>query len=356
MPTQAASAASAPSAYALEVLDVITETPDAVSIVFALPPDARADFAYKPGQFLTLRVPAGADAEAVSRCYSLSSAPDIDEHLKVTVKRTTGGQASNWLCDNAHAGMVLESLRPAGTFTMRDAAAVPLFVAAGSGITPIMSMIRTVLSTAAQGAVLVYANRDRDSVIFDAELAALQSTHGSRLTIVHWIEAEAGVPTADGLRALLPSPSTGTVAYLCGPAAFMDVATVALGDIGLTREDIHREVFVSLSTDAFAAAPATVADPLDPDAVSATVEIDGDTHQICWPKSQILLDVLLGLGIDAPYVCREGNCGGCSYTLREGEVTMQVNDILDDHELHHGVRLACQSLPQSDTLTIAFDR
>lgn len=188
------------------------------------------------------------------------------------------------------------------------------FVAAGSGITPIMSMIRTVLSTSAQGAVLVYANRDRDSVIFDAELAALQSTHGSRLTIAHWIGAEAGVPTADGLRALLPSPSTGTVAYLCGPAAFMDVATVALGDIGLTREDIHRGLFVSLSTDAFAAAPATVADSLDPDAVSATVEIDGDTHQISWPKSQILLDVLLGLGIDAPYVCREGNCGGCPYT------------------------------------------
>ncbi|WP_162294718.1 ferredoxin--NADP reductase [Mycobacteroides abscessus] len=347
---------TAPSSYVLEVLEVITETGDAVSIVFAAPQHARADFAYKPGQFLTLRVPVGANP--VSRCYSLSSAPDIDEHLKVTVKRTTDGQASNWLCDNAHPGMVLESLRPAGTFTMHadNTAGVHIFVAAGSGITPIMSMIRTVLSTSTRNALLVYANRDRASVIFDAELATLQSAHGSRLTVTHWIETEAGLPTAEGLRALLPAPGVGTAAYLCGPAAFMDMAADALGSSGLTRENIHREVFVSLSTDAFAAAPAAAASPAAADAASATVEIDGDTHQICWPKSQILLDVLLGLGIDAPYVCREGNCGGCSYTLREGEVTMETNDILDDHELRHGVRLACQSLPQSDSLAIAFDR
>lgn len=347
-------AVTTPSTYALEVLEVVTETVDAVSIVFAAPDHARADFAYKPGQFLTLRVPAGANA--VSRCYSLSSAPDIDEHLKITVKRTTGGKASNWLCDNAHVGMVLESLRPAGTFTMRETTSAPIFAAAGSGITPIMSMIRTVLSNSTQDAILVYANRERDSVIFDAELATLQSAHGSRLTVTHWIETDAGLPTAEGLRALLPAPGVGTTAYLCGPAAFMDMAADALSGSGLARENIHREVFVSLSTDAFGAAPAAAAPLADPDAASATVEIDGDTHQIRWPKSQILLDVLLGLGIDAPYVCREGNCGGCSYTLREGDVSMEANDILDDHELRHGVRLACQSLPQSDKLAIAFDR
>ncbi|MDM2420323.1 ferredoxin--NADP reductase [Mycobacteroides abscessus] len=348
---------TSPGAYALEVLEVIAETPDAVSIVFAAPQEFRAEFAYKPGQFLTLRVPAHPDADALSRCYSLSSAPGIDEHLKVTVKRTAGGRASNWLCDNARAGMVLESLRPAGTFTMRDSVSTLVFVAAGSGITPIMSMIRTVLSNSAQDAVLVYANRDRDSVIFDAELAALQAAHENRLTVAHWIEAEAGLPTADGLRALLPDPGIDASAYLCGPTAFMEVATDALGGIGLARENIHREVFVSLTTDAFAAAPPPLAAaPADLDAVTAAVEIDGETHQICWPKSQILLDVLLGLGVDAPYVCREGNCGGCSYTLREGEVTMRVNDVLDDHEIRHGARLACQSLPQSDQITISFNR
>lgn len=352
MPTHTA---TAPSAYALEVLEVIAETPDAVSIVFAAPPDARAEFAYKPGQFLTLRVPAGADADGVSRCYSLSSAPGVDEHLKVTVKRTTGGHASNWLCDNAQAGMTLESLSPAGTFTMRDAVAVPVFVAAGSGITPIMSMIRTVLSESTQDVTLVYANRDRDSVIFDGELAVLQSTHENRLTVLHWIEAESGLPTTEGLGALLPA-RPGATAYLCGPAAFMDVASAALRGAGLARENIHREIFVSLTADAFAATPQPAAASTDQDAVSATVEIDGDSHQIYWPKEQILLDVLLGLGIDAPYVCREGNCGGCSYTLREGSVTMRVNDVLDDHELRHGVRLACQSLPESTPLTIAFDR
>ena len=337
--------------HELTVVEVIAETADAVSLVLSTAHDAREQFAYQAGQFLTLRVPAS--GEPVSRCYSLSSTPTVDEHLKVTVKRTIGGLASNWLCDNARAGMTIESLTPAGAFTVRATEGDLVFVAAGSGITPVISMIRTVLRQCGRRVTLIYANRDRESVIFEAELAQLQAGHPDRLAVAHWLETDSGLPTEDGLAALLSAPGSGTTAYLCGPSAFMDVAAAALQRQGIAREHIHREVFTSLSTDAFAA---PVVSEADGDSVTATVEIDGDTHQISWPKSEVLLDVLLSLGIDAPYACREGNCGGCAYTLRDGQVSMRVNDTLDDHEIGIGVRLACQSIPESDCLTVAFDR
>lgn len=348
-------ASTASRSHELTVVDVISETPDAVSLVLAAKHDARQHFAYEAGQFLTLRIPARDGA--VSRCYSLSSSPSADEHLKVTVKRTSGGLASNWLCDHAKAGMTLESLTPAGAFTVRPADSELIFVAAGSGITPVISMIRAVLLQSGRRVTLVYANRDRESVIFDAELTELLAAHADRLNLMHWLESESGLPTPAGLRALLPAaPGADTAAYLCGPAAFMDVAAAALHDAGVAREHVHREVFVSLTTDAFAAPePVTGAAP-DGEAATATVEIDGDTHEISWPRTEVLLDTLLSKGIDAPYACREGNCGACAYTLRQGEVSMRVNDTLDDYELGIGVRLACQSIPESDHLTAVFDR
>jgi 3-ketosteroid 9alpha-monooxygenase subunit B len=339
----------------LTVVEVITETPDAVSLVLMAARHAREQFDYQAGQFLTLRIPARDGV--VSRCYSLSSSPSADEHLKVTVKRTSGGLASNWLCDHAKAGMTLESLTPAGAFTVRPADSELIFMAAGSGITPVISMIRAQLLQSGRRVTLVYANRDRESVIFDAELAELLAAHSNRLTVTHWLESESGLPTQDGLRTLLPAkPGAGTAAYLCGPAAFMDVAAAALHDAGVAREHVHREVFVSLTTDAFAAPDSATGSAATSDSVTATVEIDGDTHEISWPKGEVLLDTLLSQGIDAPYACREGNCGACAYTLRQGEVSMRVNDTLDDYELGIGVRLACQSIPESDQLAAVFDR
>jgi 3-ketosteroid 9alpha-monooxygenase subunit B len=339
--------------HELTVVEVIAETADAVSLVLAPAEHARAQFDYQAGQFLTLRIPASDDA--VSRCYSLSSTPATDEHLKVTVKRTAGGLASNWLCDHARAGMVLESLTPSGTFTISATGSDLIFVAAGSGITPVMSMIRTALSVTGRRVTLIYANRDRESVIFDAELTALQSRCSDRLAITHWLESESGLPTEAGLRALLVGTSPSDAAYLCGPTEFMNVATAALQAVGISAENIHREVFSSLTTDAFAVP--TISDvTADGDLVTATVEIDGATHDITWPKSEVLLDVLLSQGINAPYACREGNCGGCAYTLKQGDVSLRVNDTLDDYELGIGVRLACQSIPESDHLTVVFDR
>lgn len=337
--------------HPLEIIDVIEETHDAVSIVFAHPGTDRFD--YRPGQFLTLRIPGTPDdgRSWAPRCYSLSSTPGLDDQLQVTVKRVTGGYASNWLCDNAKPGLTIESLRPGGTFTVRDHTTEPVLFAAGSGITPIMSILRTALASSPLRVTLVYANRDAGSVIFRESLADLAAAHGDRLRVVHWFETDRGLPSAAALRDVVP-PTAGA-AYICGPAGFMDSAAAAAEAAGIDAGRIHRETFTSLTADPFdVAAPAAPA-PSD-DGATVTVTLDGASTTLPWPREQVLLDTLLAAGIDAPYVCREGNCGGCAFTLRRGEVRMLVNDTLDDHELNNGVRLACQSLPETDECEAEF--
>lgn len=344
------------TSHPLEIIDVIEETADAVSLVFARPDGERFD--YLPGQFLTLRVP-GTPEDGTTwapRCYSLSSAPALDAHLQVTVKRTAGGYASNWLCDNAKPGMTLDSLRPGGRFTVRDDPDALVLFAAGSGITPVISILRAALTESTAPVLLVYANRDRTSVIFDAALAELSAAHRDRLRVEHWLESERGLPDAASLAALLPAPTAATSAYLCGPAPFMDCATTAAAAAGIADARIHREAFSSLTGDPFAAAPgASGGSAPSDDTATVTVGLNGESTVLAWPRDQVLLDLLLDEGLDAPYVCREGNCGGCAFTLRRGEVHMLVNDTLDDYELGNGVRLACQSLPRADDLEAEFD-
>lgn len=351
-------AATGARARTVSIRRVVRESPDAVSLVLEPTADEAPHFSYRPGQFLTFRIPSDTHG-SVSRCYSLSSSPAHDAELQVTVKRA--GYASNWLCDNAIAGMQLDVLLPAGTFVPSGWDAPFLLIAGGSGITPIMSILRTALTQHSNPITLIYANRDRQSVIFAEILDALAREYQGRLTVEHWLESDAGVPSVAGLAAML-DPAPGAHAYLCGPAPFMTAAENALAAAGLTRDRIHKEIFTSLATDAFDA-PVVAAEPVDAgevvvdaDTAQATVEIDDEHHTVAWPRDTVLLDVLLEKGIDAPYVCREGNCGGCAYTLREGSVHMRVNDTLDDYDLGKGIRLACQSIPETDHVDVVFDQ
>ncbi|WP_410876917.1 2Fe-2S iron-sulfur cluster-binding protein [Nocardia sp. A7] len=334
----------------LTVHQVVRETADAVTLVLNAP--TANTVRYRAGQFLTLRVPS-ADGP-LARCYSLSSSPVADNLPAVTIKRVRDGRASNWICDNVTAGMVLDTLPPAGNFVPRDWDAPFVLLAAGSGITPVMSILRTALVAHRNPITLVYANADRESVIFDRDLAELARRHGDRLTVVHLLETEHGLPDATLIASAIANPA-GAHVYICGPGPFMTVARAAASSKGIDEAQIHHEVFVSLESDAFEARPAESAPSADGDQVTATVELDGEEHTIDWPKSTVLLDVLLDKGLDAPYVCREGTCGGCAYTLLSGEVEMLDNQTLDDYDLARGSRLACQSLPRSEHLAIAFD-
>jgi len=188
----------------LQVADVVEETADARSLVFCVPegpdaPEIPADrLRYSPGQFLTLRVPSDRTG-SVARCYSLCSSPFTGDPMTVTVKRTADGYASNWLCDHAHAGMKIHVLAPSGTFVPKTLDTDFLLLAAGSGITPMMAICKSALAEGSGNVVLIYANRDENSVIFAGALRELSAKYPDRLTVVHWLETVQGLPSAAAL-------------------------------------------------------------------------------------------------------------------------------------------------------------
>ncbi|WP_181783319.1 ferredoxin--NADP reductase [Pseudonocardia pini] len=350
-PPQAAVPATAvrPRSRALRVSRVVQETADAHSLVFEVPAEDREMFRYRPGQFLTLRIPSERTG-SVARCYSLASSPHgADPGLTVTVKRTAGGYGSNWLCDNVRAGTELEVLAPAGLFTPADLD-VDLFLAAGgSGVTPVLSILRSALAAGTGRVAVLYANRDESSVIFAAELRRLAAAHPERLTVLHWLESVQGVPTVPQLSALVGSYADRE-AFVCGPGPFMDAVSAALRSAGADPHRVHVEVFTSLEADPFAeiVVPRAV-EGEESEAVQVVVELDGDTHELAWPAGVRLVDLLLSKGIDAPYSCRDGVCGACQAQVLKGRVRMESNDVLDDDDLAEGHVLGCQSVPDPET-------
>lgn len=337
----------------LTVLDVIEESADARSIVFDIPEDARDKFTYKPGQFLTLRIPSDRTG-SVARCYSLASSPHRDARPKVTIKRTSDGYGSNWVCDNVKAGDTIEVLPPSGRFTPADLNDDFLLFGAGSGITPVISILKSALEEGTGKVFLFYANRDGDSVIFAEELRALATEYPRRLVVVHWLESLQGIPTVDQL-ATFATPFREYRAFMCGPAPFMDAVHKALASGGFPRENVHSEVFLSLAGDPFTDAPEIeLTDDDTASAATVEVELDGETHTLSWPRKQTLVDVMLAGGLDVPYSCREGECGSCACTLSVGEVTMDNCEVLDDEDIAEGLILGCQAHPVSDNLKIEF--
>jgi 3-ketosteroid 9alpha-monooxygenase subunit B len=341
----------------LQVAEVIAETVDARSLVFTVPDDVQVPagrLRYAPGQFLTLRIPSDRTG-SVARCYSLCSSPHSDEALTVTVKRTVDGYASNWLCDHAHPGMRMHVLAPSGTFVPRTLDDDFLLIAAGSGITPMMAICKSALSQGSGQVTLVYANRDEGSVIFAKALRDLTSKYPDRFSVVHWLESVQGLPSVAALARLM-APHTSRQAFICGPGPFMRAAQDALESLKVPTKQVHVEVFRSLDTDPFAAVQVDYSDDdaADPPA-TAVVTLDGETHELSWPRSAKLLDVLLDKGLDAPFSCREGHCGACAVLKKSGDVVMEINDVLEQADLDEGLILGCQALPKSDSVEVTYD-
>lgn len=353
--------------FDLEVVDVVEETADARSISFRVPEGAEEHFRYKPGQFLTLAVPSERTGVA-ARCYSLSSSPHDDGPLTVTVKRTADGYASNWICDHLRPGSTIRSLPPSGIFTPASLDADLLLFAGGSGVTPVMSILRTALARGTGRIVLFYANRDERSVIFAAELARLAAEHPERLQVVHWLESVQGLPDPAQLRAFAAAYADRD-AFVCGPAPFMKATVAALRELDFPRARRHQEKFVSLGGNPFGDAvgsgpaqvevtdtgPAGPADEEERGLVRLEVELDGTTHAFDdWARGTTMLEHLEAKGVPAPFSCREGECSACAVRLLEGEVSMAHNDVLDDEDLADGIRLACQSHPVTDSVRATY--
>jgi len=339
---------SAPRAYyQVRVAEVISETADACSLVLAVPPELADAFAYSPGQFLTVRIPRDGNG-SVARCYSLSSSPHAGDPPTITVKRTAGGHASNWIADNLAAGSVLDTLPPAGTFSPRSLEGDFLLFAGGSGITPVISILKSALAQGQGRIVLVYASRDDRSVIFGAELRRLQAAAGPRLLVVHWLDSVQGAPTAAGIAALA-RPYADHDTFICGPDPYMAVVRQALSQLGVPAQRVHVERFVSLAENPFEAAAAT-------GGVPATLEVtlDGQTRLLPWPPGTRMLDVLIDEGLDPPFSCREGICGACACQLTGGEVEMVHNEVLEAPDVADGYILACQAVPLTAAVSITY--
>lgn len=339
------------------VADVIPEGTDAMSLVFEIPDDHRERFRYRPGQFLTLRVPSR-QTGSVARCYSLASSPHTDSAPKVTVKRTADGYASNWLCDNVSAGDSIEVLPPAGVFTPADLDEDFLLWAAGSGITPVMSILKSVLAAGTGRVVLCYANRDERSVIFADELRELAARYAGRLTVLHWLESVQGLPTRAQMGGFTQTVLAGSAtlqSFICGPAPFMAMVKDTLAEAGMARERVHLEIFQSLSGDPFTDdVAASHVGPDDADVASVLLDLNGESHRLRWPRRATLVDTMIAAGVDVPYSCKEGRCGSCAATVVRGEVDMATCDILEPEDLADGLILACQARPVSDDLHIEF--
>ncbi|ADJ44312.1 oxidoreductase [Amycolatopsis mediterranei S699] len=339
--------------YTLTVADVVVETPDARSVVFEIPPEHASAFSYSAGQFLTLKIPSDRTG-SVARCYSLSSAPH-ENRVQVTVKRTDGGYGSSWVCSSLKPGMQVDVLAPAGVFCPASVDEDFLLFAGGSGITPVMAILKTALETGSGRVVLVYANRDERSVIFAGELASLAKRYGDRLVVVHWLESVQGLPDVSQLRGLA-SAYTSYEAFLCGPAPFMAAVREALGQLGVPRGRVHVEKFTSLTGNPFEEVAEVAEEPASDEAPAAlTVSLDGSTRTLAWPRQRKLLDRLLDEGVDAPYSCREGQCSACACRVVSGEVKMLHNEVLDAEDMADGIVLACQSLPVTDEVSISYE-
>ena len=347
--------------YTARVVEVIPETEDAHSVVLEVS-DADA-FGYKPGQFLTVAVPSDRTG-TVARCYSLSSAPHETDLLKITVKRTVEGYGSTGICDNVAQGHELRVLPPSGIFTPADLDADFLLFAGGSGITPVISIAKSALARGSGKVVLLYANRDERSVIFASELTDLAQKHPDRFVVVHWLESVQGLPAPEHMRAFAEH-FTSCDAFVCGPGPFMSGVVQALKDLGFPRERRHQEKFVSLGGNPFGDEVEDTTPEPDEDGAETTGrtapatlvgELDGRAFELDdWPAGKPILDHLLDKGLQAPYSCREGQCSACACRVLEGEVTMMNNEVLDEEDLADGIRLACQSLPVTDSVRISYE-
>lgn len=337
--------------YTLAVSEVIDETHDSRSVVLDVPDDVKDVFAYKAGQFLTFRVEV--DGHRLVRCYSLSSSPVDGGRPKVTIKRVAGGRVSNWFNDHVDAGSTLEVMKPAGVFVLRERTTPIVLFAGGSGITPVISIVKTALATTGRRLELVYANRDARSIIFEAELAELVAAHPDRLEVVHRLDDRDGFVDA----ALVERHVEGALDadfYICGPGPFMDVVEHTLEHLGVPRDHIFIERFESADA-AEEEAEVAVGMPAVGGGPRATVVLDGATHEIVLQEGETLLHAARRQGLEPPFACEDGYCGCCMAMVKEGQVDMLHNDGgVDAKQMAQGWVLTCQGVPKTPKVRIEY--
>ena len=351
--------------HALRIAEIIPETNEANSLRFEIPPELRDKFAFRAGQHLTLR--ATLNGEEVRRNYSLCTAPDSDEWL-VTVKRIGGGLFSNWVGDELKPGDTIDVMAPHGSFTTGFAPTNKrhlVGIAGGSGITPVMSLVRTLLKYESESRfTLLYGNRDSSSVIFLEALAGLKDKHLGRFEIYHFLDAEEqdielfnGMLNRERLEeaigALVPDAAEVDGWFICGPGPMMDAAEGALLDRNIARDRIHIERFTA---DRLPGAVTREMAELQTKAegLNVSVTLDGRTRRVPFTAGNIL-DSARASGLPAPFACKAGVCATCRAKVTKGKVEMAARYGLTDEEVAAGYVLTCQSVPVGDGVAVDYD-
>jgi ferredoxin-NADP reductase len=329
--------------HGLVVAAVIDETADTRSFAFDIPPELQSAFRYCAGQFCTFRAEIGGDA--VVRCYSMSSAPEVGDPLTTTVKRVEDGRMSNWMIDTLAIGDTVEVMPPAGLFVLREVDTPIVAFAGGSGITPVMSIIKSALATTARPILLVYANRRADAVIFSAELDRLVAQSNGQLTVHHHLDDDRGFLDAAQCAALIGERDDADF-YVCGPGPYMDVVEAALAVLEVERERVFIERFVVPEDTAEAAFTSTE---------SIVIRLERRAHTLDYRAGDTVLETARRGGLRPPFQCESGSCATCMAHLDEGSVRMRVNNALTPEEVEEGWILTCQSLPTSTTLVVDYD-
>ncbi len=347
----------------LQIADVRQETADTVSIALAVPDSQRSRFAFQPGQYLTLRT--WLDGEELRRSYSICSGLD-DGELRVAIKRVEDGRFSAWAHGALRPGATLDVMPPQGRFGVApapSAARTLVGVAAGSGITPILSILKSVLAREPSSRfILLYGSRATSQIIFREQLEELKDRFMGRLSVVHVLSREQqDVPVLSGrldggkvrrlLGALAPIPAIDH-AFLCGPGSLIDEVQAALLGAGLAPDRIHSERFGPVLSGPRLQKPPPAIDA--PHAV-ATVIADGVSTAVAMEAGETVLDAALRAGLDLPYSCRGGMCSTCRARVSNGSVRMDVNYGLEPWETAAGYVLTCQARPETDRLTVDYD-
>jgi len=353
-----------PRFHRLAVSELRRETPDAVSLTFSIPKELEQDYRFSPGQYLTLRTTM--DGEEVRRSYSICSGPD-DGELRIAVKKVDGGAFSNWAADELSCGDVLDVMTPTGRFGVASApteARIHVGFAAGSGITPVLSIVKGVLTLEPNSRFfLFYGNRSTGGMLFRETLEELKDRFIERLSVFHVISGEEqDIPILHGrldgekvrvlLRSLVGTESIDHV-FICGPSGMSEEIEATCRDIGIPADRVHVERFVS----EFGGKPRpkTVVPAGAPPKALAALIIDGKRREVPVAEGEAILDAALRAGVDLPFACKGGMCSTCRARLVEGEAQMEVNYSLEPWELEKGFVLTCQARPTSDRVVVDYD-
>ncbi|GBQ32790.1 flavodoxin reductase [Gluconacetobacter sacchari DSM 12717] len=360
-----ASRARVPRFYPLRVTELRRETPDAVSITFEIPDDLREDYRYEAGQYLTLKTEI--DGEELRRSYSICSCPD-DGEMRIAVKQIESGAFSTWVNTVLRPGDLLDVMTPTGRFGLQNSPGngrTHVAFAAGSGITPVLSIARTVLAREPQSRFcLFYGNRSIDTILFRSELEDLKDRYLERLSVFHVLSREEqDLPVLNGrldaakarllLTALVPARDVAH-AFLCGPSEMIEEIEGALRGLGLAEGQIHAERFVS----AFSGVPRPrpVVSPTAAPAHVAALIVDGKRREVPVAADETILDAALRAGLDLPFACKGGMCSTCRAKVVEGAVEMEVNYALEPWETEAGFVLTCQARAKTDRVVIDYDQ